>query len=58
MQSPVTAEPFLDPGGTYNSTRYPPDRIYPRKKTNRKETIPGKKPIGRKHSEEKNKGGT
>ena len=37
MQSPVTAEPLFGPGGIYNSTRYPPDRIYPRKKTNRKE---------------------
>ena len=32
MQSPVTAEPYRGPGGTYNSTRYPPDRIYPGKK--------------------------
>ena len=27
------------PRGDFNSTRYPPDRIYPRKKTNRKETF-------------------
>ena len=27
------------PGGTYNSTRYPPDRNYPRKKTKLKGNI-------------------
>ena len=41
------------PGGEYNSTRYPPDRIYPRRKTNRRTPNKGGKIANEKCRKEK-----
>ncbi len=45
--TPVDAEHWDSPRGEYNSTRYPPDRINPRRKTTRRITNTGEKLIMR-----------